>query len=235
MIDLYYWPTPNGWKITIFLEESGLPYRVVPVNLNRGEQTTPSFVAISPNGRIPAIVDHAPVEGSEPVALFESGAILQYLAEKHGCLLPSAPVEKYRVLQWLYWQVGGLGPMAGQLSHFVNYAPERMDYPLRRYKSEYMRLLTVLDAQLRKTEFLAGEYSIADIAAWPWLVPYKRFEVSLDHLPSLRRWHEAIKNRDAVRRGMDVGKDLRSFGKPDAEARKHLFGQANQVASRQPS
>lgn len=228
MIDLHYWPTPNGWKITIFLEESELPYRVVPVNISRGAQLTAEFARINPNGRIPAIVDHSPVGGGEPIIVFESGAILQYLAEKCGRFLPASAREKYRVLQWLYWQVGGLGPMAGQLSHFVNYAPEKLEYPLQRYRQEYIRLLSVLDTQLEHSEFIAGEYSIADMAAWPWLVPYKRFEVSLDKFPHLLRWHNTMKNREAVKRGVDIGKDMRTFQKPDEEARRNLFGSGRQ-------
>lgn len=224
MIDLHYWPTPNGWKVTIFLEESGLPYEVIPVNINRGEQFAPEFTAISPNARIPAIVDHSPLDGGSPVTVFESGAVLQYLAEKSGKFLHTAPREKYRVLQWLYWQVGGLGPMAGQLSHFVNYAPEKMDYPLQRYRNEYIRLLSVLNTQLEHSEFIAGEYSVADMASWPWLVPYKRFEVSLDQFPHLLRWHNLMKNRDGVRRGIDVGKNMRTFQEPDDVARRNLFG-----------
>jgi GST-like protein len=228
MIDLHYWPTPNGWKVAIFLEESGLPYKIIPVNINCGEQFTPEFTQISPNGRIPAIVDHSPVGGGESVTVFESGAILQYLAEKCGKFLPAAPRDKYRTLQWLYWQVGGLGPMAGQLSHFVNYAPEKLDYPLQRYRREYIRLLSVLNTQLEHAEFIAGEYSIADMAAWPWLVPYKRFEVSMDELPHLLRWHNLMKNREGVKRGVNVGKDMRTFQKPDDEARRILFGTGQQ-------
>ena len=224
MIDLHYWPTPNGWKVTIFLEESGLPYRVIPVNIGRGDQHTPDFMRINPNRRIPAIVDQAPVDGGAPITVFESGAILQYLAEKTGKFMPTAPRERYRVLQWVFWQVGGLGPMAGQLSHFVNYAPEKMDYPLQRYRKEYIRLLSVMDKQLEHSEFLAGDYSIADMAAWPWMTPYKRFEVSLGEMPHLQRWHNTVKNREGVRRGVDVGKDMRSFQKPDEETRKNLFG-----------
>lgn len=226
MIDLYYWPTPNGWKVTIFLEESGLPYQVIPVNIGRGDQHAEDFRRINPNGRIPAIVDHAPADGGEPMTIFESGAILQYLAEKTGRFLPQGLRERYAVLQWVFWQVGGMGPMAGQLSHFVNYAPEKMEYPLERYRSEYVRLLSVMNRQLEESEFLCGEYSIADMAAWPWLTPYKRFEVTLDAMPHLRRWHDTVKIRDAVRRGVDVGKDMRTFQKPDDEARSNLFGRA---------
>ncbi len=224
MIDLYYWPTPNGWKISIMLEECGLPYELKPVNIGKGEQFTPEFLAISPNNRMPAIVDHDAI-GSGEMSLFESGAILQYLAEKSGRFMPPDVRGRYEVLQWLYWQVGGLGPMAGQLSHFVNYAPEPMEYALKRYGNEYRRLLDVMECRLADREFLAGDYSIADIAAWPWLVPYKRFGQSLADLPNVRRWHEALKSRPAVKRGMDVGKELRHSGPLDESARKVLFGQ----------
>jgi GST-like protein len=224
MIDLYYWPTPNGWKVTIMLEECGLEYRMIPVNIGAGEQFTPDFLAISPNNRMPAIVDHDAEGGA--LSVFESGAVLTYLAEKTGRFMPGDLRGRMAVQQWLFWQVGGLGPMAGQLSHFVNYAPEPMPYALERYKKEYDRLLGVMDRQLAETDFLAGDYSIADMAAWPWLLPYKAFGQSLDHLPNVRRWHDTIKQRPAVRRGVDVGKELRTFGKPmDEEARKTLFGQ----------
>jgi len=156
--------------------------------------------------------------------VFESGSILQYLAEKTGKFMPASLRDRYRVLQWVFWQVGGLGPMAGQLSHFVNYAPEKMEYPLRRYREEYIRLLSVMNQQLEHSEFLAGDYSIADMAAWPWMTPYKRFEVSLDEMPYLQRWHNVMKIRGGVRRGVDIGKEMRTFKKPDDETRKNLFG-----------
>lgn len=226
MIDLHYWPTPNGWKVTIFLEECGLPYRVIPVNIGRGDQHTDQFRRINPNGRIPAIVDSNPADGGAAVTIFESGAILQYLAEKTGMFIPQLFRERYAVLQWVFWQVGGLGPMAGQLSHFVNYAPEKMAYPLERYRGEYVRLLAVMNKQLERSEFLAGDYSIADMAAWPWLTPYKRFEVPLDGMPHLLRWHDTVKTREGVRRGVNVGKEMRTFQKPDEEARTNLFRQA---------
>ena len=176
MIDLYYWPTPNGWKISIMLEECGLPYRVVPVNIGQGDQFKPEFLAISPNNRMPAIVDPEGPEGR--IAIFESGAILCYLAEKSGRFLPHGSNARVEVLQWLYWQVGGFGPMAGQLSHFVNYAPEPNPYAHDRYAKEYDRLIGVMDRRLADREFLAGGYSIADMATWPWLLPYKMFDQS---------------------------------------------------------
>lgn len=229
MIDLYYWPTPNGWKISIMLEECGLEYKLIPVNIGRGEQFEPEFLAISPNNRMPAIVDNDSGEDG-PVSVFESGAILLYLAEKTGKFLPSDAAGRREVLQWLFWQVGGLGPMAGQLSHFVNYAPEPNPYAHQRYAKEYDRLLGVMDRRLADRPFLAGDYSIADMASWPWLLPYKRFGQSLDHLPNVRRWHDAMKARPAAARGVDVGKDLRTFGKPmDDKARKTLFGQTAKI------
>jgi GST-like protein len=229
MIDLHYAPTPNGWKISIMLEETGLPYRVVPVNLGRGDQFRPEFLRISPNNRMPAIVDPDAPDG--PLAIFESGAILVYLAEKSGRFLPATPRRYFDVLQWLFWQVGGLGPMAGQLSHFVNYAPGGPDahpYSHQRYKDEYDRLFAVMERSLSQREYLGDdEYSIADIAAWPWLVPYRRFGQSMDDYPSVRRWFDAIKARPAVERGMAVLREAqRPAGRPlDEAARAVMFGQ----------
>ncbi|MGI9229090.1 MAG: glutathione S-transferase N-terminal domain-containing protein [Gammaproteobacteria bacterium] len=222
MIDLYYWPTPNGWKIAIMLEETGLDYKLIPVNIGRGDQFKPEFLAISPNNRMPAIVDHA-AEGG-PLSLFESGSILIYLAEKTGRFLPRDKRERLRVLQWLFWQVGGLGPMAGQLSHFTNYAPETIDYALRRYADEYNRLLGVLDRQLEEKTYLCDDYSIADMASWPWVVPHERFNQSLDEFPNVQRWHAAMKARPAASKAVDLGKELRQ-DKPDEEAMRNMFGQ----------
>ena len=215
MIDLYYAPTPNGWKISIMLEECNIPYKVIPVNLGKGDQFKPDFLSISPNNRIPAIVDHEGSKGKK-VSVFESGAILMYLGEKAGKFLPDDPVQRVKVLEWLFWQVGGLGPMAGQVSHFVNYAPNfpgDHSYSEKRYKNEYDRLLGVMDFVLNEKDFLAGEYSIADIASFPWITAYKRYEVDLDKFPNLRRWFDHIKNRPAVRKGIDGGKEQRNFGK----------------------
>lgn len=220
MIDLYFWPTPNGKKVSIMLEECELPYNVVPVDIGRGAQFSPEFLRISPNNRIPAVIDH-----DEDLSIFESGAILMYLAEKAGRFMPVPLKERYEVVQWLIWQVAGLGPMAGQLSHFVNYAPEPVPYARKRYADEYDRLLCVMDNRLAEQEFLAGEYSIADMAAFPWVMSYKRLEASLDELPDLRRWLDAIKQRPAVRRGLDLGSDWKRPELTDAEARKVLFGQ----------
>ncbi len=226
MIDLYYWPTPNGWKVTIFLEESGVPYRVVPVNIGRGDQFKEEFLKISPNNRMPAIVD---TETGESV--FESGAILLRLAENTGQFLAAKGAERTAALEWLFWQVGGLGPMAGQLSHFTNYAPEKIAYALERYANEYDRLISVMERRLKHTEYLAGAYSIADMAAWPWVKPYERFGLSLDPYPSVRRWFESIGLRPAVQRGIDVGKDWAKPGQMDDEARRLLFGQKGQRAT----
>ena len=174
MIDLHYWTTPNGHKVTIFLEESGLPYRIVPVNISKGDQFKPEFLAISPNNRIPAIVDHAPKDGGRPISVFESGAILLYLAEKTGKFLNNESRRKVEVMQWLFWQMGGLGPMAGQNHHFSQYAPKKIPYAIDRYVKETNRLYGVLNNRLTDRAFLAGEYSIADMASYPWIVPWKR-------------------------------------------------------------
>ena len=225
MIELFYAPTPNGWKITIMLEECELPYTAVPVNLGQGDQFKPDFLAISPNNRMPAIIDHDPAGGGTQ-SIFESGAILLYLAEKTGKFLPDEAQARWDVTQWLMWQIGGFGPMAGQLSHFVNYAQGEHEYALNRYANEYDRLLTVLDGRLADREFIAGDYSIADMAIWPWLLPYRRFEQPLDHLPHVRRWHDTMKVRPAARRGVDVGKQERTFGQEmSAEAREIMFSQ----------
>lgn len=227
MIDLHYWPTPNGWKASVMLEECELPYRMIPVNIGRGAQFDPAFLAISPNNRIPAIVDHDPPGGGEPVPVFESGAILVYLAEKAGRLLPQALRPRKQALEWLMWQMGGLGPMLGQNGHFLLYAPERIPYAIDRYGREARRLYGVLDAQLGRTgAFVAGEYSIADIACFPWIVTHKRQGLSLDDFPHLARWFATVRARPAVERGMALGRELRNASAlPDEEARRHLFGQ----------
>jgi GST-like protein len=225
MIDLYYWPTPNGWKISIFLEEAGVPYTLKPVNIGRGEQFEPSFLAISPNNRMPAIVDHEPAGGGAPVSVFESGAILMYLAEKTGKYLPADVRGRYEVIQWLMWQMGGLGPMAGQANHFKSYAPEPIPYAIDRYTRECVRLGRVMNTRLADRPYLSGDYSIADMASWPWIAGFERIGQRLDELPNLKRWFDAIAARPAVQRGRDVGKDLRSNQPLDDEARKHLFGQ----------
>lgn len=224
MIDLHYWPTPNGWKISIMLEECGLPYTVQPVNIAAGDQFKPDFLAISPSNRIPAIVDHAPADGGAPLSVFETGAILIYLADKTGRFLPKTLRERNAVIEWLMWQMGGLGPMLGQNGHFALYAPEKIPYAIERYGREARRLYGVLDTQLGKTgAFVAGEYSIADMACFPWIRTHKAQGISLDDYPNLKRWYHATKARDGVRRGIDVGKDLQ-LKRFDAQAVKTLFG-----------
>jgi len=224
MIDLHYWPTPNGWKISIMLEECELPYELVPVNIGRGDQFKPEFLAISPNNRMPAIVDRDPAGGGPPVSVFESGAILLYLAEKTGRFMPTDLRGKYDVIQWVMWQMGGLGPMAGQNHHFAHYAPEKLPYAIDRYVNETNRLYGVLDKRLSGRAFICGDYSIADMAAWPWTVGYERQGQKLEDFPALKRWFEAMRARPAVERGFDLGKELRQ-AKMDDEAKKILFGQ----------
>jgi GST-like protein len=225
MIDLYYWPTPNGHKITIFLEETGLPYNIRAVNIGRGEQFDPEFLKIAPNNRMPAIVDQAPADGGAPVSVFESGAILVYLAEKSGRFLPTAMRPRVEVMQWLFWQMGGLGPMAGQTHHFLHYAPEKIEYAMNRYVGETSRLYAVLDRRLADREYVAGDYSVADMACYPWTVPHKRQNQDLEDFPNLKRWFEAIRARPAVERAYEKGKAISSQPVVDDEAKKFLFGQ----------
>jgi GST-like protein len=203
MIDLYYWTTPNGHKITIFLEEAELSYKIIPVNIGAGEQFQPEFLKISPNNRIPAIVDHAPSNGGEPISVFESGAILLYLAEKTGLFIPQDVSGRVEVLQWLFWQMGGLGPMAGQNHHFSQYAPEKIEYAINRYVKETGRLYAVLNKHLADREFIAGSYSIADMAVYPWIVPYKRQGQDLVDFPYLKRWFETLGSRPAIIRAYE--------------------------------
>jgi GST-like protein len=223
MIDAYYWPTPNGWKLSIALEEMELDYRVIPINIGKGDQFQDDFLKLSPNGRMPAIVDHDPPAGGSPVSVFESGAILIYLAEKTGKFLPTDLRGRMEVLEWLMWQMGGMGPMFGQSGHFKFYSPEKFSYAHDRYESEMLRLYGVLDKQLEGREFIAGDYSIADMACWPWVITYKRQQVDLDSFPNVKRWYKALQGRPALRRGYKVGAE---FGKPDgnrsAEAQKNL-------------
>ena len=222
MIDVYYWPTPNGWKVTIALEEMAIPYRIVPVNIGLGEQFDPAFLAISPNNRIPAIVDTSPQDGAGPLSVFETGAILIYLAEKSGRFLPTRPRERSEVVSWLMWQMGGLGPMLGQHGHFRLYAPEKIDYAIQRYRQEALRLFGVLDKRLEGREFICGDYSLADMACWPWVITYKSQQLDLDNFPRLRRWYDALKERPALRRGYAVGQELRkaTFGNRVAPSSK---------------
>jgi GST-like protein len=225
MIDLYYWTTPNGHKITIFLEEAGLPYSIRPVDIGRGGQFDPAFLAIAPNNRIPAIVDHDPGDDGPPVPVFESGAILVYLAAKTGRFLPRDTRAWVEVLQWLMWQMAGLGPMAGQNHHFVQYAPERIPYAIERYVKETARLYGVLNRRLADRAFVAGDYSIADMACYPWIVPHARQQQNLDDFPHLERWFETVRARPAVQRAYEIGKTVNVRPTVDEQARKILFGQ----------
>jgi GST-like protein len=226
MIDLYYWPTPNGWKASIMLEECALDYAVHPIHIGKGDQFKPEFMAISPNNRIPAIVDND-VPG-EPLAIFESGAVLVYLAEKAGKFLPADLHQRFDVMQWLFWQMGGLGPMAGQLGHFRNYAEVTLDYAVERYRNEFNRLLGVMDRRLADREYLAGEYSIADISSWPWVRSHERLGQSLDEFANLQRWFDAVAARPAVQKGIELGLDWWSTKSLDPDSRKILFGQTAQ-------
>jgi len=224
MIDLYFWPTPNGHKPAIMLEETGLEYTLKPVNILAGEQFDPAFLAISPNNRIPAMVDHDGPDGD--YALFESGAILVYLAEKTGRFLPPDPAGRHRVMEWLMFQMGNVGPMFGQCGHFRGYAPERIPYGIERYCGETERLYGVLDRRLAEHEYLAGEYSIADMATYPWTAPKVRelHELDIDRFPNVRRWGEAIAARPAVQRALALLEDRLKYGDPDEQAREALFG-----------
>ena len=231
MIDLYYWTTPNGHKITIFLEETGLPYRIVPVNIGRGDQFKPEFLRIAPNNRMPAIVDRAPADSGAPVSVFESGAILFYLAEKTGRFLPRELRARNEVMQWLFWQMAGLGPMAGQTHHFVHYAPEHIEYAVRRYVNETSRLYQVLDNRLADREYVAGQYSIADMACYPWVVAWKRQQQVLEEFPNVKRWFGAIRQRPAVERAYELAKSINTGPVVDEQAKKLLFGQTAKTAA----
>jgi GST-like protein len=229
MIDLYYWTTPNGHKLTIFLEETGLPYMLKPINISRGDQFDPAFLAISPNNRIPAIVDHAPADGGGPLAMFESGAILLYLADKVGRLIPAALRARLDCIQWLFWQMGNLGPMAGQNHHFRIYAPEKLPYAMTRYLKETGRLYAVLNKRLAERAFIVNDYSIADIASYPWVQPERQGQ-DINEFPNLKRWKEAIAARPAVQRAYASAKTVNM--KPavsDEQSRKVLFGQDQSV------
>ena len=226
MIDLHYWPTPNGHKVTLFLEEAGLDYRIVPVDIGKGAQFMPDFLRIAPNNRMPAIVDHAPTDGGEPISLFESGAILLYLAHKSGRFGGGSARGHVEVLQWLMWQMGGLGPMAGQNFHFNVYAPEKLPYAMERYGKETNRLFGVLDRRLEEREYLAGGgYSVADMACYPWIVPHEPLGQNLDDTPNLKRWFEAIAARPATRAAYAKGVAISSSTEISDEQRRILFGQ----------
>lgn len=234
MIDLYYWPTPNGHKITLFLEEAGIPYTIKPVNIAKGEQFEPDFLKIAPNNRMPAIVDHAPAGGGEPISVFESGAILVYLADKYGQFIPQDPRGRVVCTEWLFWQMGGLGPMCGQNHHFNQYAPEKIPYAINRYVNETNRLYGVLNRQLEGRAFICGDvYTIADMASYPWIVPHERQGQSLADFPNLKRWFDAIWGRPASKRAYEKGKAVNQ-GVPvmSEEARKVLFGQTAAVVQK---
>ena len=229
MIDLYYWTTPNGHKITIFLEETGLQYTIKPINISRGEQFDPAFRAISPNNRIPAIVDHEPVDGGAPLSIFESGAILMYLGGKAGKFLPQDFRPRCECIQWLFWQVGHLGPMAGQNHHFGLYAQEKIPYAIDRYVRETGRLYAVLNKRLADREFLIGDYSIADIASYPWVQPHRQ-QQNIDEFPCLKRWKETIAARPAVERAYALARTINA--RPvvhDEKSREVLFGQSQET------
>ncbi len=225
MIDLYYWTTPNGHKVTIFLEEAGVPYRILPVDIRTGEQFKPEFLAIAPNNRIPALVDHAPQGGGKPISLFESGAMLLYLADKTGKFIARDPHGRAETLQWLFWQMGGLGPMAGQNHHFRNYAPEKIPYAIDRYVNETNRLYGVLNKRLADRDYIAGDYSIADMASYPWIVPHKAQGQDLAEFPHLRRWFETVKARPAVVQAYEKAKAINTQPNMTEESKKLLFGQ----------
>ncbi len=225
-LDFYYWPTPNGWKVSILLEELGIDYTTHSINIGKGDQFSPEFLAISPNNRMPAIVDH--LEDGSRIPVFESGTILFYLANKHERFIPTSPVEQKEVLEWLFWQTGNQGPMMGQHSHFYNYAPdaEKKGYARDRYEAESLRCLKVLNTRLENREWIVGsDYSIADMICWPWVLIAKAMKLPLDEFAHVQRWRQAIKERPAVQRGVALGKDNRRQRPPSEEERKILFGQ----------
>lgn len=225
MIDFYYAPTPNGWKVAIMLEECGLAYQTHLMRLGKGDQFTPDFLGISPNAKMPAIVDHD-VKGP-PISVFESGAILLYLADKSGKFAPSDPLGRKELMEWLFWQVGNQGPMAGQLSHFVNYAPAGQDYGLKRYAGEYDRNLGVLERRLASRDYILGDYSIADMIAFPWAFIAKPLGASLDEFPNVKAWRGRIKERPAVRHAIDLHKDQQNRGRDTADNNNLLFNQTS--------
>ena len=225
MIDFYFWTTPNGYKVLIFLEETVIPYRIVPVNISKGEQFEPGFLRISPNNKMPAIVDNTPRESGVPISLFESGAILLYLAEKTGRFLPQDLPGRTEVLQWLFWQMGGLGPMLGQNLHFGQYAPEEIPYAIDRYVNETSRLFKVLDKRLADREFIAGDYSIADMASYPWVFKHPYLQQRLEEFPNLELWFKTIEQRSAVARAYEIGASINTTPTVTDESRKILFGQ----------
>jgi GST-like protein len=232
MIELYYWTTPNGHKITMFLEEVGLPYTIIPVNIGTGDQFKPDFLKIAPNNRIPAIIDREPVDGGEPISIFESGAILLYLADKTGKLIPSDLRDRVEATEWLFWQMAGLGPMAGQNHHFSQYAPEKLPYAIDRYVNETGRLYAVLNKRLADREFVAGDYSIADIAAYPWIVPHERQGQKLEDFPNLKRWFETIQARPATIRAYEKAEAFKNQALDIEQSRSLLFNQSATTVQR---
>ncbi len=240
MIDVHYWPTPNGWKVTIMLEECGLPYNIIPVDIGSGDQFSAEFLRISPNNRMPAIVDHEPLGAGEPITIFESGAILEYLAEKSGQFLPTQPRDRYRVLQWVHWQMANLGPMMGNANHFKNYGkniaddPAQLEYGIKRFVGEVDRLSGVMDAQLSVNQYLAGsDYSIADIISWPWAMLLGRMmdESVWESFPHLKRWVDEVGARPGVDKGWQVERELgrRELTEAEEKARRDLlFNQTNE-------
>ena len=233
MIDVYYWTTPNGHKVTIFLEEAGLEYKIIPINIGKGEQFKADFLTVSPNNRIPAILDHKPADSGKPISVFESGAILLYLADKTGKFIPKDLRARTATLEWLFWQMGGLGPMSGQNNHFAHYAVDKIPYAIDRYRNEVNRLYGVMNKRLAGHEYLAGPYSIADMACYPWVVPYKNQGQDIEQFPHLKRWLETIKARPATERAYAKAKEVNpNFGQPvnrTEEERRILFGQTAAV------
>jgi GST-like protein len=229
MIDLYFWTTPNGYKPLLFLEETGVPYNLIPINIGKGDQFQPDFLKIAPNNRIPAMVDHNPAGGGKPISVFESGAMLLYMAEKEKRFIPADIRGRTEVLQWLFWQMAGLGPMAGQNHHFAAYAPEKIPYAIDRYVKETGRLYAVLNRRLADREFIAGDYSIADMACYPWTVSHERQSQDLNDFPHLKRWFEAIRARPATVRAYAKGKAVNTNPTVSEEAKKILFGQGPEL------
>ena len=227
MIDLYYWPTPNGLKITVLLREIGLEYRLYPINIGKGDQFDPEFLSVSPNNRIPAIVDHEPEGGGDSISVFESGAILLYLAEKYDQFLPTDQRLRVQAIEWLMWQMGGLGPMLGQNHHFNRYAPEDVPYAIKRYSDETLRLYAVLNRRLIDRDYIAGSYSIADIAVYPWVNRYEWHKTDIDRFPEVKRWYQNILERSCVVRAYDEAKTINAGSVASDESRKVLFGQTD--------
>ena len=231
MIDFYFWTTPNGYKVLMFLEETGIPYRIIPVNISKGEQFDPEFLKVSPNNKMPAIVDDSPGEPALPISLFESGAILLYLAEKTGRFLPKTVAGRGEVLQWLFWQMGGLGPMLGQNLHFGQYASEKIPYAIDRYVNETGRLFKVLDNLLKDREFIAGDYSIADMASYPWVFKHPYLQLQLEDFPNLKRWYDTIEQRSAVARAYEIGASINTTPTVTEDSREILIGQTHGVVA----